>query len=214
MAEMGIPEKCSRYMIVMYQNPALVDSTFFTFHLLFLQPSSSLLFPRYLSLFSLLYFIFSTFIHSYHHIHTFIHHSYHHRQYTYTFSNMNTPHQDVSDSLLFPPQLHTIQRTLQSPISHFLSPLLNQSPQIDGADKPQSGHHTQPRYSANVSHHNLIQPTLTSQNPYAYAEQYFGDSPIGHGKFDKGLFIPAQDYHPQSHDYLVNRSYPSIWYNR
>lgn len=56
----------------------------------------------------------------------------------------------------------------------------------------------------------LLHPELplTYENPYAYAEQYFGDSPIGHGKFDRGLFIPAQDYQSHAHDYLVRQPPP------
>jgi len=76
------------------------------------------------------------------------------------------------------------------------------------ADILQSGHEPHPRYSANVSLHTFIRTNADHQNPYAYAEQYFGDSPIGHGKFDKGLFIPAQDYHAQAHDYLVCHVHP------
>lgn len=75
---------------------------------------------------------------------------------------------------------------------------------MDDADIHQSGHEPHPRYSANVSPPTFIWTTDDNQNPYAYAEQYFGDSPIGHGKFDKGLFIPAQDYQAQAHDYLVS----------
>jgi hypothetical protein len=81
-------------------------------------------------------------------------------------------------------------------------------PRITLTSSKQTGQEAHPRYSANVS---LLFPTyfcsqhpLTNQNPYAYAEQYMGDSPIGHGKFDNGFYTPAQDYQPNAHDYLVS----------
>lgn len=61
---------------------------------------------------------------------------------------------------------------------------------------------TRPVYSANVSSSTPSLPSSrsdidSSQNPYAYAEQFFGDSQTGIGHFDSGLYMPSSEDHSQ-----------------